>query len=142
MMPGYDGVDLCRMIRQKKESEGFYVILITARTKKEDLVTGLDAGADDYIVKPFNKAELHARIRVGERIIRLESERTRRINELEDAISHIKTLQGLLPICMHCHKIMDSEENWRKVDVYLQENTNAELSHSICPECLEKHYPE
>jgi DNA-binding LacI/PurR family transcriptional regulator len=65
-----------------------------------------------------------------------------RIWEVEGAMSHIKRLQGILPICMHCHRIRDDREVWQRLEQYITENTEAMLSHSLCPECLAKHYPE
>lgn len=72
MMPGMDGLELCSRIR-KQERRGYnYLIILTARDKKEDIVKGLEAGADDYLVKPFDQEELRCRIKIGERIINLE----------------------------------------------------------------------
>jgi hypothetical protein len=62
--------------------------------------------------------------------------------QLQDALDHVKTLQGIIPICMHCHKIRDERQIWDRLEAYLSEHTSAELSHSICPDCMEKHYPE
>jgi len=73
MMPEMDGVELCRQIR-KQEFPGYvYVILLTSRDRKEDTLEGLSAGADDFVTKPFEHAELLARIRIGERILSLET---------------------------------------------------------------------
>jgi hypothetical protein len=62
--------------------------------------------------------------------------------QLQYALDHVKTLQGIIPICMHCHKIRDEQQIWDKLEAYLSEHTSAELSHSICPDCMEKYYPE
>ncbi|SHL20066.1 hypothetical protein SAMN02745216_04802 [Desulfatibacillum alkenivorans DSM 16219] len=62
--------------------------------------------------------------------------------ELQNALDHVKTLQGIIPICMHCHKIRDEKQIWDRLEKYLTEHTYAELSHSICPECLERLYPD
>ena len=69
MMPGMDGVDLCRKIRENKSDEYIYIILLTAKTQKEDIIAGLDAGADDYITKPFNQHELEVRLRAGKELL-------------------------------------------------------------------------
>lgn len=74
MMPGYDGPQLCRMVRKLETSDYIYIILLTARVQKEDVVAGMDAGADDYITKPFNKQELQVRLRAGRRIIELQEQ--------------------------------------------------------------------
>ncbi len=73
-MPEMDGVTLCRKVRAAKFPGYVFFIMLTARDTKEDLVEGMAAGADDFIVKPFNKEELYARIRAGERILKLEKD--------------------------------------------------------------------
>ncbi len=62
--------------------------------------------------------------------------------QLQDALDHVKTLQGIIPICAHCNKIRNDDQVWERIDVYLSENTDARLSHGICNDCLKKHYPE
>lgn len=74
MMPGTDGVDLCRELRKREMGSYIYTLLLTAKAEKEDLLKGLDAGADDYLVKPFDLMELQARLRSGERIIALQDQ--------------------------------------------------------------------
>ncbi len=72
MMPELDGPGVCREIRKRREQNYVYMILLTSRQSKEDTVLGLESGADDYLVKPFNTDELKARLRTGERILHLE----------------------------------------------------------------------
>lgn len=72
MMPGMDGLELCRKIRALERSDYVYFIILTAKGKKEDVVEGLEAGADDYLVKPFDQEELKYRVKIGERILDLE----------------------------------------------------------------------
>lgn len=62
--------------------------------------------------------------------------------QLQDALDHVKTLQGIIPICAHCHKIRNDEQIWDRLEKYLCEHTDAVLSHGICPDCLEKYYPD
>lgn len=62
--------------------------------------------------------------------------------ELNNALNQIKTLQGILPICMHCHKIRNDKAIWDRLEAYIEKQTEAQFSHSICPDCLDKHYPE
>jgi two-component system, cell cycle response regulator len=73
ILPGMDGVELCRRVRKLRMLRYVYMVVLTSRTKKEDLLKALDAGADDYIPKPFDDQELAARLRVGQRILTLES---------------------------------------------------------------------
>src|SRR5262245_49617334 len=72
-MPGMDGVEICRRIRQSQQLQSAYVILLTSRGGKEDVVEGLQAGADDYVTKPFDHEELRARVQVGSRVVQLQS---------------------------------------------------------------------
>ncbi len=85
MMPGIDGPDLCRRIRRDPALAHMYVILLTGRDSRVDMVAGLDAGADDYIVKPFDLDELRARVHVGLRVLGLQEHLSRRIGELQAA---------------------------------------------------------
>ncbi len=72
VMPGLDGIDVCKKLRARTASNYFYIILLTAKADREDIIKGLKAGADDYIVKPFNQQELRYRMKVGQRIVELE----------------------------------------------------------------------
>lgn len=141
MMPRMDGVEVCRKIRRKEKPDAnpFYIILLTARDSKKDIVEGLSAGANDYITKPFDNDELMARIGVGRRVIELQTQVARHVKELESALDHIKTLQGILPICSYCKKIRDDKNYWQQVESYISHFTEARFSHSICPDCFEEH---
>ncbi len=93
MMPGKNGVELCRELRNRDNVAPMYIVLLTARDDKNDIVEGLSAGADDYIAKPFNKDELRARIDVGRRMVELqdaliEREKLQVIFEMTGAICH------------------------------------------------------
>jgi diguanylate cyclase (GGDEF)-like protein len=76
VMPGIDGVDICRRAREELSSNDryLYLILLTARTSREEIISGLEAGADDYMVKPFDPSELQVRVGIGRRIIKLHKE--------------------------------------------------------------------
>ena len=88
MMPGMDGVTICRKIRHLEKQVYVYIILLTARTEKEDLIEGLEAGADDYIAKPFDAHELKVRVRAGSRIIRLQEDLMNALKASEYQASH------------------------------------------------------
>jgi len=142
MMPDLDGLELCSRVRALNLCSYVYIMLLTALTDKERIIEGLDAGADDYITKPFDRPELLARIGAGERVIQLEKSLRQKNAELSEALAHIKQLKGILPICMHCKKIRNDENYWQQVEEYVASHSEADFSHSICPECLEEHYPE
>ena len=137
MMPEMDGVDVCRKAREQLGTRPLYFILLTAKGRKEDIVTGLQAGADDYVAKPFDRDELQARLNVGIRIIELQSQLAARVNELEEALKRVNELQGLLPICCYCKKIRDDQNYWRQVESYISDHSAVKFSHSICPGCYE-----
>jgi DNA-binding response OmpR family regulator len=141
LMPGMDGLEICRRVRKTDGDDPLYVIMLTAKTEKEDIVAGLEAGADDYVTKPFDGEELRARVGVGVRVLELQAALAGQVRELRDALAHIKTLQGIIPICMYCHKIRDDRDIWQRMEQYIAERSGAEFSHSLCPECREKHYP-
>ena len=93
MMPGMDGLEVCRQLRLSETSVPRYIIMLTALDSREDIVDGLGAGADDYVVKPFDPDELGARIRVGRRVIELqtaaiERERLNGVVEMAGAVCH------------------------------------------------------
>jgi sigma-B regulation protein RsbU (phosphoserine phosphatase) len=115
-----------------------YLILLTAKGGREDLVTGLEAGANDYVTKPFNREELRARVQVGVRMVELQQSLADRVKALEEALARVKQLQGLLPICSYCKKIRDDQNYWQQVESYIAEHSQAQFSHSICPDCYEK----
>ena len=139
MMPDKDGVEACRLVRENGSSNPpQYIILLTAKTDKEDIVTGLKAGADDYITKPFDHRELQARVEVGRRMVELQGALTQRVKELEEALSKVKQLQGLLPICCYCKKIRNDEKYWQNVEQYISIHSEAKFSHGICPDCFDK----
>jgi len=142
MMPELDGVDVCRLVRERKSEKYVYIVFLTAKGQKKDIVTGLEAGADDYLIKPFDPQELKSRITVGERVLRLESELAGKIDELQQALVHVKQLQGLLPICMHCKKIRDDGDSWHRLETYIERHSEAMFTHSLCQDCISEHYPE
>jgi len=93
MMPELSGVDVCRKVRQLVHGRSIYIVLLTAKNQREDLLEGLEAGADDYVTKPFDRQELKARLRVGARVVELQSklmeaEQTRVLAQTAGAAAH------------------------------------------------------
>ena len=142
MMPGMDGVGVCREIRGVGDAPLPYLILLTSRDDEKSIVEGLEAGANDYLTKPYRNEELRARVGVGRRMVELQSSLTDKIEELRRALEHIRTLRGIVPICASCKKIRDDEGYWNEVEAYLQAHSEAEFSHSLCPQCARSLYPE
>lgn len=96
LMPGMDGIEVCRQLRQVRRENPLYIILLTVKDSKRDVVEGLNAGADDYVIKPFDQAELLARVGVGLKIVGLQQRLAERVRELENALARVRQLQGLL----------------------------------------------
>ena len=96
MMPGMDGLQLCRRIRESQKM--VYVIMLTSRGSKDNIVEGLHGGADDYLIKPFDKNELLARMQVGFRILDLHGALVARVKQLEEAAAEIGELRLRIPL--------------------------------------------
>ena len=135
MMPEMDGPDGGRRVRQELPLANMYLLLVTARESRGDVVAGLDAGADDYIIKPFDPEELRARVAVGVRVLGLQQKLAEQVAELQAALSNVKKLHGLLPICSYCKRIRGDDQYWQQVEGYIAEHSEAQLSHGICPTC-------
>ena len=118
------------------------IILLTGQDDHDVDIEAMRLGASDYLVKDEINVQLIERsIRYS--IIQKESEaeKDRLIEELKEAMQRIKTLSGLIPICASCKKIRDDRGYWKQVEAYIQEHTEAEFSHGICPECAKRLYP-
>jgi DNA-binding response OmpR family regulator len=141
-MPEMDGLQVCLRVRESGTHDPPYIIILTARTQKKDIVQALEAGANDYMTKPFNNMELRARVRVGQRMVEMKEKLAMQVQELRTALDHIKTLQGIIPICSFCKKIRDDRGYWSQVEAYLSLHSDARFSHGFCPDCITRHYPE
>ena len=107
--------------------------------RADDIVAGLDAGANDYLTKPVDEDELVARVRVGIRVLELQEALADRVKKLEDALASVRQLQGLLPMCAYCKSIRDDQNYWQQVETYLSQRSDVTFSHSYCPSCYERH---
>ena len=143
VLPDIHGTELCKEIKSDPALQGIYIILLSGqKTSSGEQADGLDVGADGYIARPLSNRELKARVSAMVRILRAERERDRLIAELKDALLQVKRLSGLLPLCSYCKKIRDDKGYWNQVDAYIQDHSEADVSHSICPDCAEKYYAE
>ena len=136
-MPEMEGIEVCRQARALQGTPPLYLILLTVRDSKRDIVAGLQGGANDYITKPFDKTELLARVSIGRQMVQLQQALTEHVAELKEALISVKQLAGLLPICSYCKKIRDDQNYWQQVEAYVGKHSEAKFSHSICPQCYE-----
>lgn len=104
MMPGMTGIDVCQKVRSARYVVPPYLILLTVNGRVDNVVVGLESGADDYMTKPFDMREIQARVRVGVRMLELQRSLVLRVKELEDALSRLKQLQGLLRLDVHTYQ--------------------------------------
>ena len=115
-MPGLYGPDLCRKVRERHVADSPYLILLTSRNSRSDVIAGLDAGA---------------------RIVELQNGLAEKVTQLETALGKVGRLSGLLPICAYCKAIRDDSDYWHRVEEYVSEHAGVQFSHGICPSCLE-----
>ena len=137
-MPGLAGPEVVSRIRGRHVQTPTYVILLTSRDSSADIVTGLKAGADDYVTKPADQDELIARGNVGARVVQLQLALAARVRSLEEALANVKALQTLLPMCAYCKAIRNDQNYWEKVETYFHEHSGVSFSHSYCPNCYER----
>jgi phosphoserine phosphatase RsbU/P len=138
VMPGLDGVDVCRSLRSRDRNRATYIIMLTARGGREDMMAGFEAGADDFLVKPFDADELRSRLKAAARIVELQETLAANVAELTAALGNVKRLRGMLPICGYCKSIRDDSNYWHQVEEYVTEHADVAFSHGICPNCLHK----
>ena len=138
-MPNMDGLEATRRIYECCPRP---VVLITAYETPELVKKASAAGVGAYLVKPPRANEMERAITIA--MARFDDMMAlRRLNsELQKALTEIKTLQGLIPICASCKMVRDDQGYWTQVEVYIRDNTEAEFSHGMCPDCMEKLYGE
>ncbi|MFA7384185.1 MAG: response regulator [Desulfurivibrionaceae bacterium] len=146
-MPVMDGLQMVHAIHEL--SPEVRVIATTAHSESAYLMLAIEAGIDHYVLKPIDMKKLHSIIGkccrdiiAQKAILRHNEEREKLIGELQTALTEIKILQGFLPICSFCKKIRNDEGYWEQLEEYITNHSQAVFSHSICSDCMEKHYPE
>ena len=137
-MPGISGIDLCRKIKSLDRSSPIHVILLTARDSKNDISQGFEAGADDYITKPFNDDELGARIRVAERIVTIQSSLNSSLEELREALDMVQSFEEPVAVCRKCKKIGAFDGSWRTPEKLLEYPVDPRFIQLDCPSCKAK----
>jgi DNA-binding response OmpR family regulator len=140
-MPKLDGVELCRRVKELEVENPPYIILLTSRDSKTDIIRGFDAGADDYMTKPFNDDELRARTRVAERLVRTQASLSESVVELREALNQLEMLESGVEICGTCQKIFNRYEGeWYSFAELLQKRNDPHFVFNSCPDC-QREYP-
>ena len=140
-MPGVDGTEICHRVREELHLVPFYLMLLTARGGKENLLKGLQAGADDFVIKPFDKDILQARVEVGVRSVEMQSRLVGRIMELDAGLSRALEFRRALPICGQCKRIRGTDEAWHEIPRLAEHDLEGDFNQQVCPECAGKSKP-
>jgi CheY-like chemotaxis protein len=134
-----DGIDAAEKIRAILNIP---IIYLTAHADESTLQRAKVTEPFGYIVKPFRERDLQISIECALYKSGMEHEKNHLILKLEEALTRINTLSGLLPICSACKKIRDDKGYWNQIESYIMEHSEAEFTHSLCPECGKKLHPE
>lgn len=138
-MPELDGVEVCRRAKEMDVSNPPYILLLTSRDLKTDIVKGFDAGADDYMTKPFNDDELRARVRVAERLVRTQSSLSESVAELKEALNQVEMLENGIEVCHECRKIFSPYDGeWHGAHAILDNGADPRFIVKTCPSCMKK----
>ena len=147
LMPRMNGLEMAREIKGLDPEAK--IIVTSAHSDAPYLLEAISTGVDAYVMKPVDTARLDGAIRKCAEVISyrrtIKSQHeylNRSLEELKDALAKVKMLSGFLPICASCKKIRDDKGFWRQIEVYIQEHSEAEFTHGICPDCTRKLYPE
>lgn len=145
-MPVMNGMDMSKEIKALDKNSK--IILTTAHSDASVLINSIEVGIDKYIMKPLDMAYLFSSVEKCAENIMLEKklqqqnrDKDELIVKLQEALEKVKKLSGLLPICSSCKKIRNDEGYWKQIEGYISEHSEAEFTHSICPDCFKKLYP-
>ena len=147
-MPDINGLEACKTIKGTERLHDIPIIMITAKSEAAILQQAFSVGANDYITKPVNRMELLARTNSALALKQEMDRRKLRERELQEsnvalqqALKEVKVLRGFIPICASCKKIRNDQGAWQLLEEYLYEHSEAEFSHGICSDCMERLYP-
>ena len=142
MMPDIDGFEVCQIIKANPDFVDIPIIFLTAMDTYEGKRRGLDIGGIDYLTKPIDLSLLKLRVRNhleskhrNDLIKEQRDTLMRQKEELEAALSRVKQLEGIIPICSYCKKIRDDGNSWQQMEKYISEHSEALFSHGLCPDC-------
>jgi CheY-like chemotaxis protein len=132
-----NGIQAAHLVRVEL---GIPVIFLTANSDEAVLEQAKISEPFAYLLKPFEERQLRTNIEMALYKSRMERERERLLKELQDAISTIKTLSGLLPICAWCKSVRDDSGYWMRVEQFVEQHSKATFSHSVCPQCANRYF--
>ncbi|GAB1483555.1 hypothetical protein MASR2M78_23710 [Treponema sp.] len=142
MLPDLDGFSILEKLREMPCLHDVPVIFVTALSERDDKLRGFLSGGVDYISKPFDSLEVRARVQTHIKLRQALEEQWRLNEELRKALSRVRSLEGIIPICARCKSVRDDEGYWTQVEQYLSAHTGALFSHGLCPECATVLFPE
>jgi CheY-like chemotaxis protein len=134
-----NGIEAAEQILQRKTIP---IIFLSCLSEQGILDRAIQTNPFAYIVKPYDNAELRFTIEITLIKDKAAKERDKLIKKLETALQDVKKLSGLLPICASCKRIRDENDNWHQIEHYIASHSEADFSHSICPDCAHRLYPE
>jgi CheY-like chemotaxis protein len=134
-----DGIEAAGIIRSRFDIPSIFV---TAYSDAKLLERAKITEPFGYLIKPFENREILCNIEIALYKHRAETERKKLVQELKDSLAKIKFLSGMLPICANCKKIRDDNGYWEQIESYIEDRSEAVFSHSVCPECYKKLYPD
>lgn len=138
-MPVLDGLEVCRRAKEIDIENPPYVILLTSRDSKLDIIRGFDAGADDYMTKPFNDNELRARTRVAERLVRTQASLADTVSELRAALNQLEMLESSVQVCRSCQKVYNKYDGlWQSFDDVINNGDDPQFVIKTCPHCAKR----
>jgi AmiR/NasT family two-component response regulator len=138
-MPTMNGLDATRIIMEKSPRP---VILLTSHENPEMVMQASRVGAGAYLLKPPSAQEIERTMVIAAARFADLMELRRLNSELKKALKNVKVLSGLLPMCANCKSIRNDKGYWKAVEEYITDNSEAHFSHSLCPACIDKLYPE
>lgn len=142
MPPGMNGFETCAELKRDPLTADIPVVFVTAKNETTSVVEGFHCGGQDYIPKPFRREEVLSRVHTHVQVRLMIRKQARLIDELQSALTQVKTLQGLLPICASCKKIRDDKGYWHQIESYLKTHADLDFTHGICNDCAQRLYPD
>ena len=142
VMPSMDGYEVCRKLKADEQTKHIPIIFISALNELKDKVKAFSEGGVDYITKPFQIEEVLVRVKTHMTLHSLQRCLEEKNIELQKTFDEVKRLRGFLPICASCKNIRDDQGYWETIEIYISNHSEAQFTHSICPDCTTKLYPE